>query len=374
MSEQGTSSDKASSAGQAVSAGGRLQAPHSSSSEAPARTRRDNFSPAQSHPFKDPASDERPGDNRPLYRTFNNYLKEQFGTRVYRVPLDAGFTCPNRDGTRAFGGCTFCDDRGSGAPTINLQASLRRQLFEGVERIRRRFKANKFLAYFQAFSNTYAPEGVLRSLYDTALEHPEVVGLCIGTRPDCVPDNILDMLAEYNRRTFVWLELGLQSAFDRTLAAINRGHSAAEFFDAVRRTKLRGLKVATHLIFGLPGETREQMLETVHLVGQSGLDAIKIHQLVVYRGTPMETDYRQGNLPLLAEDEYVSLVADALELIPQEMVVMRLVAEGTPDELIAPQWSLKKERVMQRIHAELKRRNSRQGSRYGEASRPASPV
>jgi hypothetical protein len=342
--------------------------------EAPARTTRDNLSPAQSQPFEDPTVDERARVGRLPYRTFNNYLKEQFGTRVYRVPLDAGFTCPNRDGTRAFGGCTFCDDRGSGAPTINVQLSVSRQLSEGVERIRRRFRANKFLAYFQAFSNTYAPEGVLRSLYDTALEHPDVVGLCIGTRPDCVPDNILDMLSEYDRRTFVWLELGLQSAFDRTLEAVNRGHSAAEFFDAARRAKQRGLKVATHLIFGLPGETREQMLETVRLVGQSGLDAIKIHQLVVYRGTLMETDYRRGRLALLAEDEYISLVADALELIPPDMVVMRLVAEGTPDELIAPQWSLQKERVMQRIHSELTRRNSQQGFRYAGTPRPASPV
>src|SRR5262249_47852690 len=237
------------------------------------------------------------------YLTFNNYLREVFGTRIYRVPLDAGFTCPNRDGTRAFGGCTFCDDRGSGAPTIDGRLSVRRQLETGIERVRRRFKANQFLAYFQAFSNTYAPEGVLRGLYDAALEHPEVVGLCIGTRPDCVPDNVLDMLAEYNEKTFVWLELGLQSAFDETLNTINRGHTAGEFFDSLRRAKSRGLKVATHLIFGLPGETRSQMMETVRQVAVSGTDGIKIHQLVVYKGTPTEKDFRSGNLPLLEEEE-----------------------------------------------------------------------
>jgi len=297
------------------------------------------------------------------YLTFNNYLREVFGTRIYRVPLDAGFTCPNRDGTRAFGGCTFCDDRGSGAPTIDARLSVRRQLETGIERVRRRFKANKFLAYFQAFSNTYAPEGILRGLYDAALEHPEVVGLCIGTRPDCVPDNIVDMLAEYNRKTFVWLELGLQSAFDQTLNAINRGHTAEEFFDALRRAKSRGLRVATHLIFGLPGESRSQMMETVRQVAASGTDGVKIHQLVIYKGTPMERDFRAGNLPLLTEEEYVSLVADALEILPANMIVMRLVAEGTEDELIAPEWSFHKRRIMENIHCELERRGSRQGSK-----------
>src|SRR5215472_3006031 len=160
------------------------------------------------------------------YRTFNNFLKERFGERVYRVPLDAGFTCPNRDGVRAFGGCTFCDDRGSGAPTIDRYRTVEDQLSAGIARIRRRFKAKKFLAYFQAFTNTYAPEGILRKLYDIALQTPDVVGLCIGTRPDCLPDNVLDLLAEYDKRTFLWLEVGLQSVVNRTLDLINRGHTA----------------------------------------------------------------------------------------------------------------------------------------------------
>jgi len=299
-----------------------------------------------------------------LYNSFNNYLRERFGTRVYRVPLDAGFTCPNIDGTRAFGGCTYCDERGSGAPTIKTRLSLAEQLESGISRIRRRFRARKFLAYFQAFSNTYAPEGVLASLYDTVLEHPDVVGICIGTRPDCLADNILDMLAGYSRKTFVWLEIGLQSAFDETLALVNRAHTAAEFFDAAKRAKERGLLVATHLIFGLPGESDEQMLETVRQVARSGIDGIKIHQLVVYKGTPMETDHRAGRLELLDESRYVRLVADALELLPPEMTVMRLVAEGSQDELIAPEWSFHKERVMQSIEDELARRGTSQGSRY----------
>ena len=300
----------------------------------------------------------------PKYRTFNTYLKEYFGTRVYRVPIDAGFTCPNRDGTRAFGGCTFCDDRGSGAPTIDNALNVRQQLSSGIERIRRRFRSKKFLAYFQAFTNTYAPEAALRNLYDVAFEFEDVVGLCIGTRPDCVPDNVLDLLAEYDQKTFVWLEIGLQSAFNRTLDLINRGHSAEEFFDAVKRAKARRLKVATHLIFGLPGETEAQMIETVRQVARCGVDAVKIHQLCIYKGTPMEQDYLKGDLICLEEEKYVQLVCDALELLDPNQIIMRLVAEGSRDEVIAPQWSFDKNRVMDLIDSELCRRQTRQGSRF----------
>jgi radical SAM protein (TIGR01212 family) len=301
------------------------------------------------------------------YRTFNNYLREYFKARVYRVPIDAGFTCPNQDGVKAFGGCTFCDERGSGAPTIDSRLSVKQQLESGIERIRNRFKATKFLAYFQAFTNTYAPEGVLRALYDIALENKDVVGLCIGTRPDCLPDNILDLLAEYHSKTFLWLEIGLQSSFDRTLSLINRGHTAEEFFDAIRRAKLRKLNVATHLIFGLPGETTEDMLSTVRKVNQIGLDGIKIHQLCIYKGTPMEADYHAGNLPVLSEDEYIDLAINALELLPEDMIVMRLVAEGSKDEVIAPAWSLEKYRVMQHIDARLIELDSWQGKKFRPA-------
>ena len=223
-----------------------------------------------------------------FYRSFNHYLREEFGARVYRVPLDAGFTCPNRDGVRAFGGCTFCDERGSGAPTIQTSLSIKNQLETGIARIRKRFKATKFISYFQAFTNTYAPEGVLKELYDTSLQHPDVVGLAIGTRPDCVNDNILDLLKTYDQKTFLFLELGVQTIHNRTLDLINRGHSGEEFFDAVERAHKRGLRVATHLIFGLPGESKEEMLETVRVVAPLGLTAIKIHQLGIYKGTPME--------------------------------------------------------------------------------------
>lgn len=303
------------------------------------------------------------------YRTFNKYLLEKFGTRVYRVPVDVGFDCPNRDGTKAFGGCTFCDERGSGAPTINVANAVKQQLAEGIERIQRRYRANKFLTYFQAFTNTYAPEGVLRTTYESGLDHPDVLGLCIGTRPDCVPDNILDMLAEFNRKSFVWLEMGLQTAHNRTLDLINRAHSSEDFFDALERAKVRGLTVATHLIFGLPGEDREMMMETVRQVAATNVDAIKIHQLCVYKGAPMEADYRADKLNVLDEDYYVQLVVDALELLPPEMIIMRLVAEGQKEELIAPTWSYDKFTVMDKIREEFKKRGTRQGSKFSQAAR-----
>lgn len=298
------------------------------------------------------------------YRTFNSFLLEKFGQRVYRVPIDVGFDCPNRDGTKAFGGCTFCDERGSGAPTINASRAVSQQLTDGIERIKRRYKAKKFLTYFQAFTNTYAPEGVLRTLYETGLDHPDVLGLCIGTRPDCVPDNILDLLAEFNHKSFVWLEMGLQSIHNSTLDRINRAHSAEDFFDALKRAKERGLTVATHLIFGLPGEDRSMMMETVARIAESGVDAIKIHQLCIYKGAPMELDYRQGNIEILDEDYYAELVADTIEMLPPEMIIMRLVAEGKKDELLAPTWSYDKFTTMDKIRYKMRERNSRQGSRF----------
>jgi len=298
------------------------------------------------------------------YRTFNQHLKEQFGTKIYRVPIDAGFTCPNRDGVRAFGGCTFCDDRGSGAPTINLKLSIQEQLNTQIAHIRKKFKAKKFLAYFQAFSNTYAPEAVLRELYDTALAVPDVVGLCIGTRPDCLPDNILELLADYQKKTFLWLEVGLQSAFNETLEKINRGHTAEEFFDCIERANKYGLNLATHLIFGLPGETKTQMLESVKQVSSIGLKGIKIHQLCIYRGTPLEQEYKQGQLDVFSEEEYIEMVGKALELLPADMIIMRLLAEGRKEEILAPQWCFEKTRLNATLEQYLDLHDIRQGKQY----------
>lgn len=298
------------------------------------------------------------------YRTFNQHLKENFGEKVYRVPIDAGFTCPNRDGLRAFGGCTFCDERGSGAPTINLKLSVEQQINTQIAHIRKKFKAKKFLAYFQAFSNTYAPEAVLNELYQTALNVPDVIGLCIGTRPDCLPDNILQLLSEYSKKAFLWLEVGLQSTFNQTLDKINRGHTVEEFFDCMERAKKCDLNIATHLIFGLPGETKEQMLESVKRISTIGLKAIKIHQLCIYKGTPMEADYKAGTLPVLGEDEYIELVGQALELLPPDMIIMRLLAEGRKEEILAPEWCFEKTRLNAKLENYLEENNIRQGAKF----------
>ncbi len=298
------------------------------------------------------------------YRTFNQHLKEHFGEKVYRVPIDAGFTCPNRDGVRAFGGCTFCDDRGSGAPTIDLKLSVQQQLTTQIAHIRKKFKAKKFLAYFQAFSNTYAPEAVLKELYETALNVPDVVGLCIGTRPDCLPDNILDLLAQLNKKTFMWLEVGLQSVFNETLERINRGHTSEEFFDCIKRAQKYNLNIATHLIFGLPGESKNQMLESVRQVSSIGLKAIKIHQLCIYKGTPLEREYKQGQLSVFEENEYIELVGQALELLPSDMIIMRLLAEGRKEEILAPKWCFEKTRLNAALEQYLDAKDIRQGSKY----------
>ncbi len=295
------------------------------------------------------------------YRTFSSYLHEYFGVRIYRVPLDAGMTCPNRDGTRAWGGCTFCDGSGAASPEINTADSVHEQLESGIQRVRARFRAKKFLAYFQSYSNTYASEAVLHQLYNAAIEHPDVGGLIISTRPDCLPDNVLDLLADLSRRTFLYLEIGLQSACNRTLERINRQHSSDDFFDAVKRARARNLNVAAHVIFGLPGEDRSQMLDTVRQVANCQVNAIKIHQLCIYKGTAMEADYQQGQVSMLTASEYVELIVDTLEILPPEMIIMRLVAEGRKGEVIAPQWCFDKREIVSRINSELLRRGSRQG-------------
>lgn len=207
----------------------------------------------------------------------------------------------------------------------------------------------------------------MRSLYDVCFEFEDVVGLCIGTRPDCMPDNILDLLAEYDRKTFVWLEVGLQSIHNRTLDLINRGHTSEEFFDALERAKKRNLKVATHLIFGLPGETEEEMFETVQKIANSPVDGVKIHQLCVYKGTPLESELERGKLKFLEEEKYVQMVCDALEMLPPNQVIMRLVAEGSRKDVIGPEWCFDKRHTMDLIDKEMARRGTSQGSRFKPA-------
>ncbi len=300
--------------------------------------------------------------NDKRYNQFSEELKRLFGCRVHRISVDAGFTCPNRDGSVATGGCIFCSDRGPGSFGIARGESVAAQLELGKEVMVRKYKAKKFLAYFQPYSNTYAPVATLRSLYDAALAVPDIVGLIVGTRPDCLPPDVLELLSDYHRRTWFWLELGLQSPVDRTLAAIGRGHDLATFLAAARRVKELGIRLCVHVILGLPGESREEMLSTPALLNDLGVDGVKIHLLHVNKDTRLAALYERGELLLPEREEYVGLVCDFLERLRPEIFIQRLTGDGGKD-LVAPQWSAAKFEVLNAIDDELERRGSRQGSR-----------
>lgn len=296
------------------------------------------------------------------YSTFNEELRRRFGCRVQRISLDAGFSCPNRDGHIGVGGCSFCNERGAAAVGVPVELPLAEQLVRSKEYLRRKFRAELFLGYFQAYSNTYGAVDQLRLLYETVLNDPEMAGLIIGTRPDCLPNEVLDLLAELRQRTYLWLELGMQTMHDRTLAAINRGHDHACFVQAVTRCRQRGLRVCAHLILGLPGESREQMLASVRELNRLEVDGVKLHHLHVLRGSRFEEQYRRGELRLLGREEYVQLVCDAIEQLDPQILIHRLMGDGR-SELVAPDWSRRKLEVLNLIDAELIKRDSRQGSR-----------
>ncbi|RKP53882.1 TIGR01212 family radical SAM protein [Cohnella endophytica] len=298
------------------------------------------------------------------FHTWNFEMREQFGEKIFKVMLDAGFTCPNRDGSIAAGGCTFCSTRGSG----DFAGSRRNDLVSQFNQIRDRqhlkWHEAKYIGYFQAYTNTYAPVETLREYYEVILEQPGVVGLSIATRPDCLPDDVIDYLAELNERTYLWIEMGLQTIHESTSELINRAHDTDCFVEAVQRLRARGIRVCAHIIHGLPGETREMMLDTVKAVAGMDVQGIKIHLLHLMRKTPMVRQWRDGLLRFLDQDEYVSLVVDSLELLPPEMIVHRLTGDAPRDLLIGPMWSLRKWEVLNAIDAELVRRDSWQGKAW----------
>ena len=304
----------------------------------------------------------RPWLGEKRYYPFSEYLKRVFGLKVYKVSLDAGFTCPNRDGKKGFGGCMYCVNE-SFSPNAGRPISIGEQMRRGMEFMRSRYRAEKFIAYFQAFTNTYADVETLRRCYEEALRFPDVVGLSIGTRPDCVPDDVLDLIRGYASRCHVWVEYGLQSMHDATLDFINRGHHYGDFVDAVRRTRERGINICAHVILGLPGESREDMMETAREVSSLGVEGIKLHHLYVARRTPLETLYRLGKIDVLSHDEYIELVADFLERISPDITIQRLVGDVTSDMLVAPKWPVSKEVVLRGITEELVRRESCQGAK-----------
>lgn len=295
------------------------------------------------------------------YNPLSRFLRARFGGRVWRVTIDAGFTCPNVDGTVTTGGCVYCDNRSFSPNRRMPRTDVRSQVQRGVDILGRRNGADRFLAYFQAATNTHAPVERLRRLYDSALEHPQVVGLCVGTRPDSVPDAVLDLLQEYARTRFVCLELGLQSKHDRSLDWMNRGHHFDAFVDAVSRAIGRGLDLCVHVILGLPGESNADMLETADALAQLPIHGVKIHNLHVVRDTPMEAMYQAGSVPMLTREEYVQIVCDFVERLPSEVVIHRLSGEAPRDYLVAPLWCLEKASLLAAIAEELERRDSWQG-------------
>lgn len=288
-----------------------------------------------------------------MYRTANEYYREKFGCKIYKLSLDGSFTCPNRDGTLGTGGCIFCSGAGSGEFAEGGD-DIADQLERARERVRAKIKDGKFIAYYQSFTGTYAPVEVLRQRYLAAIAPEEVVGLAIGTRPDCLGEDVAALLAEINRIKPVSVELGLQTVHEESIRYIRRGYPNSVYFDAVRRLKAAGIEVVTHIILGLPGETPERMLETTRQAVAAGTDGIKFHLLHVLRGTDLEKDYREGKFECLTLEEYGRILKGCIDLLPPEVVVHRITGDGAKKDLIAPLWSADKKRVLNYLNHVLR--------------------
>lgn len=297
------------------------------------------------------------------YNAFSDFLKQKFGAKVYKITLDAGFSCPNRDGTISDCGCIFCDDGGSFSQAHSNSLSIEEQVKIGAETLRNRFGAQKFMSYFQAFSNTYKPVGELETIYKSALAHPDIVGLSIGTRPDCVDDDKLRLIASFSKDYYTWIEYGLQSVHDKTLRKINRGHDYDCFLRAYEKTKTRDINVCLHVILNL-FETYEEMMETAKTIAKLEPDGIKIHMLCALEGTKLAQMYQNGEIEFMSQDEYVSTVCDFLEYLPPQTTIHRLAGNGLRTELVSPRWIGKKLDTLNRIDREFLRRESRQGSKF----------
>ena len=292
------------------------------------------------------------------YYSFNQYLRDTFGQKVYKIALDGGFTCPNRDGTLGTGGCIFCSGDGSGDFAQSRTLSVTAQLERGKEKVAKKIHNGKYIAYFQAFTNTYAPVERLRALYEEAMSDPEVVAVSVATRPDCLPNEVMALLEELNKRKPVWVELGLQTIHEKTAAYIRRGYPLSVYDEAIRKLKENGLQVIVHVILGLPYETTDEMKATVSYVGESGADGIKLQLLHVLRGTDIAQEYLAGRFQTMEMEEYVNLIAECIALLPPDMVIHRMTGDGDKAKLIAPKWSADKKRVLnalKKVIAEKKR-------------------
>lgn len=310
------------------------------------------------------------GDSR-RYNSYSNYFKREFGGRVQKLTIDAGFTCPNRDGSVGVGGCTYCNNDAFNPSYCTPQKSVLQQIEEGIEFHKVRYRrANQFLAYFQAYSNTYAPIDRLRELYGQALSHPQVIGLVIGTRPDCVDEEKLDYLQELNEKFYIAIEYGVESCYNKTLEQINRGHTFEKSVWAIEQTHKRGIRVGAHVIFGLPGETREQMLAEAKILSELPLNTIKFHQLQIIKGTVMEKQYQTNPelFNLFGMEEYFNFLADFIERLNPNFVIERFTGEAPPRYLAVPPWGhLRTDQLMVRFEKLLEERNTWQGKLFKDS-------
>jgi radical SAM protein (TIGR01212 family) len=294
--------------------------------------------------------------------TFGQNLLHRHGERVHKIALDAGFTCPNRDGTKGRGGCSFCNNV-SFSPDADVRLELGAQIAKARLAIAKRTRARKFIAYFQAYTNTYDKVDALETLYRVALDEPDMIGIAVGTRPDCVTSDVLDLLDRFRDQGLeVWLELGLQSSFDKTLERINRGHTFAEYRSTALAARQRGIPLCTHLIVGLPGETETHCHTTLDRVLEIGVDGLKLHPLHVVKHTLLAHQWRQGEYLPLAREEYIGMAANLIERTPQDIIYHRVTATATRDILLAPGWCAEKWNVLNGIESELRQRGTRQGS------------
>ncbi len=297
------------------------------------------------------------------YNDFPTYFRKLFSERVQKVSIDAGFTCPNRDGTKGTGGCIYCNNKTFKPTYCNLENSVTSQINQGIRFFSKKYDAMKFLAYFQAYTSTWAPLEDLKKLYEEALQHPNIVGVVISTRPDAITTELLDYIEELNKKVYVMLEFGLESHLDRTLERINRGHTFAESVWALEETVKRGINNGAHLILGLPGETRGDWLEQARVISQLPVNNLKLHQLQIHRGTVLEKLFEEnpGQFNIFSAEEYVDLVVDYLELLNPNIIVERFISQAPPELLIAPRWGLKNFEFVARVERRLKERNTWQG-------------
>lgn len=284
------------------------------------------------------------------YYSFNQYLKDTFGFKVYKISINAGFTCPNRDGTLGTRGCIFCSRGGSGDFAESSSLSVTEQIESGKQRVSKKIKSGKYIAYFQAFTNTYAPVEVLAEKYCEAINHPDIVGISIATRPDCLGEEVLTLLSEINKIKPVFVELGLQTIHEKTAEYIRRGYPLSVYDNAIKALKKAGINTVVHLIIGLPNESREEMLESVEYACKSGADGIKLQLLHILKGTDLADDYLSGKFETLSMEEYLSIIKDCVEIIPKNVVIHRLTGDGPKKDLIAPLWSADKKSVLNALN------------------------